>query len=43
MIRQFARYSRSSLTGMHILALVDSGNQVVESDEENNKASFRVP
>ena len=35
--------SRTSSAGMHLIAVVDVLNQVLETDEENNAASCRIP
>ena len=39
----FKYASKSSLSGKYIIAVVDSGNQVSESNEDNNRAVARIP
>ena len=39
----FSYRSRTSLTGKYIIAVVDSGNSITETDENNNEAVARIP
>jgi subtilase family serine protease len=38
-----AQVSRTSLSGKYIIAVIDSGNQVAESNETNNRAVRLIP
>ncbi|MBM4146683.1 MAG: hypothetical protein FJ240_10515 [Nitrospira sp.] len=38
-----AQVSRTSLSGKHLIAVIDSGNQAAESNEVNNRAVRLIP
>jgi hypothetical protein len=39
----FLYYSKTSLSGKYVIAVIDSGNQVIERDENNNRAVRLIP